>query len=121
MSTLLKIYFFIFLIVVAATASVVFASSQGQITGLQGGEGSSEISGWVVSNVHYQLAENDPTKVMGVQVELSGPAGMVQVKGSSDQENFAVCQNITGNIWLCNFFSPLSLSEMDQLRVIALN
>lgn len=60
-----------------------------------GGERISPISGWTVSNMHYQLGQ-DPSKISAVEFDLESAAAQVQVSLNSSGAAFYSCQNISG-------------------------
>ncbi|MFT3891077.1 MAG: hypothetical protein QM730_05540 [Anaerolineales bacterium] len=95
--------------------TVAFASSQSDQQ--MGGEGMSSISGWDVSGVHYLLA-NDPSKLAGVEFDLSGPANTVKVHVSA-ASMFWTCRNTGRYHWVCDANATVSISEMNELKVIA--
>ena len=81
------------------------------------GEGAVPISGWVVSNVNYQLS--DMAGVRSVTFDLDAPAKKVLVKLTSNSTEFTACTNIGGYHWQCNFAASTTISSMDEFRVIA--
>lgn len=84
------------------------------------GEGATTISGWQVSNIHYELA-NDPSLVQGVTLDLDAPADLVKVSLDSTTGNFASCTNVSEYHWQCTFSVGVRISNMNELRVVALN
>ncbi len=82
------------------------------------GEGASAISGWLVSNLNYQLS-NDPSFVNAVSFDLDGAAGTVFVKLNSNSATYAACANVYRYHWQCDFSSGIRLSDMNEFRVIA--
>jgi hypothetical protein len=97
----------------------VYALAASETTGLPtGGEGVSPISGWTVSNVHYQLGQ-DPSKISAVEFDLDSSAAQVQVSLNSSSAVFYVCQNTSDTHWFCNTYSQVSVAEADELRAIA--
>ena len=81
------------------------------------GEGAAQISGWNVSNVHYQLSD-DPSFVNGVAFDLDAPAGRVAVKLIAGATTYYPCTNPATYHWECSV-QGVKLSSMDELRVIA--
>jgi hypothetical protein len=97
----------------------VYAFAASETNGSQtGGEGTSPISGWTVSNVHYQLGQ-DPSKISAVEFDLDRAATQVQVSLTSSSAAFYSCENVSGTHWLCNTHSQVSIAGADELRVIA--
>jgi hypothetical protein len=107
--------FFVLLIVVIITfTTYAFASSQ---TGAgAGGEGVNAVSGYVVSGVHYQLT--DSAALSAVEFDLNAPAQLVKASLNSSN-GFFNCHNSAGYHWVCNINEPMSVSEMNELKVVA--
>jgi hypothetical protein len=103
--------------VIAFYSVYAFAASEtaGHPTG---GEGTSLISGWMVSNVHYQLGQ-DASKISAVEFDLDRAATQVQVSLNSSSAAFYSCVNVSGTHWFCNTFSQVGIAGADELRVIA--
>lgn len=101
---------------VISTITYAFASSN---TGNfdPAGHGAEVISGYVVTNVAYELG-NDPSKIASVSFTLSAPATNVQIRLSNVQTNWYNCTNISSNDWTCNANNS-SLSSANELQVIA--
>jgi hypothetical protein len=78
----------------------------------------SPVSGWTVSNVHYQLA-NDPSTLAGVEFDLDGPTGVVRASVDSSGARFFDCRNTGAYHWVCDINSSIQVSELDELRVVA--
>jgi hypothetical protein len=97
----------------------VYAFAASETIGPQtGGEGISPISGWTVSNLHYQLGQ-DPSTISAVEFDLDSSAAQVQVSLNSSDVAFYSCENVSSTHWLCNTDSQVSVAGADQLRVIA--
>ncbi len=116
MYNLIKLFAFALILGVALFSVPAFASSH---SGVEiSGEGVSQISGWVVSNVSYQLAEN-PSQVKSVSFDLNAPAGYVSVKMVSNSMDFSTCSNRGGYHWQCDLHANVTISSMDEFRVVA--
>jgi len=115
----LKANLFVFVLIFAAvsTATYVFASS---ITGnsSHAGEGSSAISGYIISNITYQQG-SDPSQIASTSLTLNASAAKVQIKLSDIQTDWYDCVNVGGNNWTCNTNNHTILSA-NNLQVIAL-
>ena len=96
----------------------VYAFASSSLEGKASGEGASTISGWEVSNVRYQLS-SDPSLVKGVSFDLDAPASSASVKLISMSSNYISCTNVNSKHLQCDFSSGVSISNMDELRVIA--
>lgn len=116
MNKLIRFQFVALLIVVVAFTTFAFASSQTDQP--SGGEGVSTVSGWEVTTVHYLLAE-DASMLAAVEFDLNGPADMVKASVSSPNGVFFNCQNTHGHHWACNINSIVSVSDLNELKVIA--
>lgn len=116
MRTLIKLFAFASFIGAAVFPIYAFASTDAGIKAY--GEGTSTISGWTTSNIHYQLADN-PSFVNGVSFDLDGPAGTVSVKLSSTSPDYTSCTNVQSYHWECQFASGIRISGMDEFRVVA--
>lgn len=81
------------------------------------GESAVPISGWVISNVNYQLS--DTAVVSSVAFDLDAPAKQVMVKLNSNSTEFTACKNVSGYRWQCNSHAGIAVSSMDEFRVIA--
>jgi hypothetical protein len=103
--------------VIAVYAAYAFASSEtGQIPA--GGEAASPISGWTVSNVHYQLAE-DASRIAAVEFDLDASAKTVQVSLDSSKALFFSCANLSQTHWICHVGSQVSVAAANEFRVVA--
>ncbi len=116
MKTVIKLFTFVILIGAVLFPIYAFASSQSEAK--VSGEGAGTISGWTTSNIHYQLSD-DPAFVKSVGFDLDAPAGTVSVKLSSQSTVYANCTNLNAYHWQCDFPSGVSLTSLDELRVIA--
>jgi len=116
MKSLFKLY--VTCIVIGIVAFPVYAFASSNSGPAASGEGASTISGWVVSNLSYQLA-NDPSFVSGVSFDLDGTAGTVSVKLNSSGASYTACTNTYEYHWQCDLSSGMRLSDMSEFRVIA--
>jgi len=116
MKSLFKLY--VICIVIGIVAFPVYAFASSNSGPAASGEGAATISGWVVSNLSYQLA-NDPSFVSGVSLDLDGAASTVSVKLNSSGAIYTTCSNTYEYHWQCDFSSGAKLSEMNEFRVIA--
>ena len=105
-------------ILVLGLITYAFAASSSQVSSV-GGEGATSVSGWVVSEIRYQLAK-DPAQLTGVEFDLNGQAGTVKVKLVSTDSTYYSCVSQQGSRWVCE--TPgLTVAAIDELRVIALD
>lgn len=96
----------------------VYAFASSNSGGEMSGEGATTISGWQISNIHYELAD-DPTLINSVSLDLDAPADTVKVSLNSKTNDFATCTNVGAYHWQCSFLTGVKVSNMDQIRVIA--
>ncbi len=116
MITGLRLVFFILMMAVIGSATYAFASSDAMVVPARG-EGAGGISGWVISNVHYQLSEN-AVEISGLEFDLDRPARMVRVKAVSGEKDFYACNHQGNNHWFCAI-QATPISKMDELRIVA--
>jgi len=115
---MLKIFRFAFLwffVVIIGCTTYAYASS---VIPPRQGEGASPISGYVVTNVKYRPAI-DPSKIDLVEFDLDEPAMMVKIKLVSTDAEFHACINVGARLWRCELNPAVSVSSIDELRVIA--
>jgi hypothetical protein len=118
-SNLIKGFLLILVVSIITSVSFIFASSN---TGLnnKGGEGTGSISGYVVSNIEYELGVN-PEILQEVKFTLDSPATTVRVNLVSSTSNYYPCTTVSGNQWSCLLTSlPVAVKDTDALRVIAI-
>ena len=116
MKSLNALYTICILIVILAFSFHAFASTNSGAKA--SGEGAGAISGWVISNTNYQLS-NDPSLIQSVNFDLNAAAIAVSVKLESGNTIFTACTNSYEYHWQCDFPGGVSVSGMDELRVIA--
>lgn len=81
------------------------------------GYGKGDISGYVVTNVGYNLG-SDPSGIASISLTLSAPATKVNIRLSAAQSSWYDCVNVNANNWTCNTENT-SLKSADQLQVSA--
>ena len=108
----------ILIITMLISLFVIYASASSSLNNqISTGEGGEVISGWRVSNVSYELA-NDPHKVGSIAFDLDSPAHRVYVAFNGQQARAYPCTLQFGNHWQCHLFD-VKIAEIDQLNVIA--
>ena len=117
MSKLYRILLIVFLVFVPIIAIDAQASS-GTNQVPKRGEGVGKISGYDISNIHYQLAE-DPSYINAVELDLDGPAREVMIGFDSASDQMFTCFNGGQQHWFCKV-NDVKLSLIDTLRVIAI-
>ena len=86
------------------------------------GDGSAVISGYAVTNIHYNLNTTDPASIdsMTFTVAPAIPAGgAVHVKLIATGTTYTSCAVAGGTNVTCTFAGGVSVLNADQLRVIA--
>lgn len=116
MHKLFRIQLIVLLVSIILFATYAFASSEANGSP-RGGEGADRISGWNISNIHYQLAE-DPTHIGAVEFDMDGPANQVMIGFNTDSDRAFSCFNVSGYHWLCQV-DGVEVTWVTSLRVIA--
>ena len=109
---------------IALFVSVIFfatyaVASSDTNSSLKRGEGAAPVSGWNISNVHYQLAGNS-SGLSGVEFDLDGPASQVAVGFDSASDRAFSCYNVDGFHWFCDV-DGVEVVRLNTLHVIAAN
>jgi hypothetical protein len=107
------------IIAILATAAYGFAASNTFSGGkTRAGDGETEISGYQVSNIHYNL-NSDPTLIDSVQFELNAPATTVKISLDQSGSWISTCSNGgSGNTWTCPTTGE-TVAGASYLRVVA--
>jgi hypothetical protein len=106
------------LVAVVATAGYAYASSiLGSDSGQ--GDGAGAISGYTVSNVHYTLGANDPTRVTTVSFSLAGADEPASVKAALGGDWLACASAATAHNWSCAVPGGMAVASVTDLRVVA--
>ena len=114
----IKWLFLIIGVVIISTISFA-ATASNTVPGTKAGEGSSAISGYVVSSVQYVLNATDPSNLDSVKFALDSTATTVKVRLVSSTSNFYACTYAT-SIWTCPTTSPqVTVLAANELQVIA--
>jgi hypothetical protein len=102
-----------------AVAAYAFTASN-TVPDTLAGDGSGDITGYAVSNVHYVLASN-PANVDYWTFDLNDAAGTVQSKVVSASASYVSCANSGGMSWRCDPAAGVEPTVLaaDELRVIA--
>jgi len=107
----------------AIVVGVVAASTAGNtVPETRAGAGQGEVTGYEVSSVHYELSQDDPSRVNSITFGVDTappPNSTVRVKGSEDADTWYDCE-FTGTTVTCNTSSPaLALDDVTSLVVVA--
>jgi len=116
MYKLIKVQIYFMVAFIAFYATYAYASSNARLE--SGGEGTSAISGWTISNVHYGLAENSPN-IASVEFDLDKPASMVRAGFNSLDTAVSNCENPSGTHWVCKFELQMPILAAAELRIVS--
>ena len=104
----------------AVLAITAFASADPGLVAI-GGEGAGSISGYVVSDIHYQLEEANPGLICAVSFEVLVADGQPQPTSVGialgPGEPASTCWATDGDKWTCPVSFPVA--EASALRVVA--
>lgn len=115
----MKYIVIVLVVIVIALSAYAFAAAN-TVPATKAGAGSGVISGYVVSNVVYNLNATDPTVLDSVDLSLDAAAVNVKIKLVAAGSTWYNCTVVSGNDWTCDTSSPaLSVSTMDELEVVA--
>lgn len=117
----LKFAFALLALMVLMVAVYGFAASNTVGTSAAG-DGSAAISGYTVTNIHYNLNATDPSQITSMTFTIAPaiPAGgAVHVKLISTGTTYTSCTVASGTNVTCTFAGGVSVLSADQLRVIA--
>jgi len=110
---------FAILILAGSTFAVVaFASSETHLA-LIGGEGVNVISGYEITDVHYQSG-NDASQIDSVSFTSNTTATLVKIKLVSTQSKWYDCHSPNGINWMCDT-SGATIQSANELTVVASN
>lgn len=109
---------FVLAIVTGIALFPVYAFASSNTGPKASGEGAGPVSGWVVSNVKYRLADN-PSLINSVSLDLNGTASTVMARLSTSSATYTTCTNVYEYHWQCDFLGTVRLADMDEFRVVA--
>lgn len=104
----------IFLLTLFFSVSAASSSSNA----VRYGEGTSMISGWTISNIHYRYA-GQADLLAAVEFDLDSPAEAVRVRLTGESGPFFPCYSVGGNHWICETGTGLPISAMKALQIVA--
>jgi hypothetical protein len=106
------------LVAIVATASYAFASSNlGPGSGQ--GDGAAAISGYIVGDVHYTLAADDPTQMIAVSFSLTGADEPQTVKAALGSGWLECLPSTAAQQWSCAVPGGVAVAAVTALRVVA--
>jgi archaellin len=102
---------------IVAMSAFGFAASN-TVPGTNAGQGSSGVSGFVISNVNYSYSGPD---ISNVSFDISPAAGSVSVKLVAADTTFSTCTlNVAGDHASCGI-TGVTVLEADELNVVAVD
>jgi hypothetical protein len=111
----------IMLVLILAAAAFAFAAAN-VVPETGAGDGSGTISGYTVSNIHYNLNAGNPANIDSVQFTLAPTAGAqaptsvrVQLNGAG---SWYTC-NLAAGTWTCPLGAGFTVLSATNLRVVA--
>ena len=106
----------VLLLLFVGTAAYAFTASN-TVPPTRAGDGSNTISGYIVSNVDYNLEAANPANIDSLEFDLDAAAGTVKAKVLSS----AAYTDCTGGPthFTCDFSPNPTVLSADQLSVIA--
>ena len=111
---------FVSLIVILFLASIAYAyTASNTVPTNRAGYGSATISGYVVENVSYNLSTSDPRNIDSVSLSLDAAASTVKIKLVSTGATYYDCTNTAGYNWSCDVGGAVTITEANELQVIA--
>jgi hypothetical protein len=116
-SRAIKIFVIALMAFVFATVATAFAASNTVPTS-SAGEGAGTVSGYTVTNVHYELNASNPASIDYVSFTLNASATTVKIKLVAAGSTYYSCTNTSGNSWQCTT-AGATVQPADELRVIA--
>ncbi len=116
------------IIAIMATAAYGFAAGNTVADGGKAGDGSGDISGFTVSNIHYTMDTGNPALITGVSFSLDSKATTATVKFAGADNNFGTaysCDAVGGapaKDWTCDVSDgALTVLSVEHLDVAAVN
>ncbi|MCS6994984.1 MAG: hypothetical protein N2117_11495 [Anaerolineales bacterium] len=117
----LKFAFALLALMVLMVAVYGFAASN-TVGSSAAGDGAAAISGYTITNIHYNLNATNPATIDSMTFNISPavPAGgAVHVKLISTGTTYTSCTVTGGTNVTCTFAGGVSVLNADELRVIA--
>ena len=117
MTRILKSLIFMTVLFFVAVYSVSAQASSGTWEAPLRGEGAATISGYTITNLHFQLGQ-DTGLLGGVEFDLDAPADQVQVSFDPYPGQPFSCRNQAGNHWVCEL-GQVQLREVEGIHISA--
>jgi len=117
MTRILKPLIFMTVLLFAAVYSVSAQASSDTWEAPKRGEGAATISGYTITNLHFQLGQ-DPALLGGVEFDLDAPADQVQVSFDSAPGQPFSCRNESRNHRVCEL-GQVQLREVEGIHISA--
>jgi hypothetical protein len=110
-------FFWGLLFTIALYATDAYASSETNQYPNRG-EGAAGISGYVVSNLHFRLAE-DPSYLNAVELDLDSPASQVVIEFDTASKQSFTCHNVDRQHWICEV-ENVEIAEINLIQVVSI-
>jgi len=117
MFKLLRLQMIVLLASIMFFVTYAFASSDTNCFP-KSGESAAQISGWNITNAHYQLSDYDH-ELRVVVFDLDGPASQVFIRFDSASDRAFSCYNVDSFHCSCKV-EGVKLADINSLRVIAI-
>jgi hypothetical protein len=108
---------FIFICLISVITSTRLAWADQSDMQIPGGQGTGQLSGVTVTNVHYLTNPGDPTQIEAVEFDTDIFQGTVEVKLVSTSTDYFRCVKSSAQHWICSL-SDTSVASVDELRVV---
>ncbi|MCO5201735.1 MAG: hypothetical protein M9925_08565 [Chloroflexi bacterium] len=101
---------------IVAVSALGFAANN-TVPASKAGDGVGAITGYTVSNIHYELDSSNPAEIDEVHFSLDAAANTVRV--AVNGTNSSSCTNTIANDWECLMPSGVGVNAANELRVVA--
>ena len=106
------------LIIMVSVVSMKYAFSAQAYSPATNGEGTSQVSGIVIANIHYSLLASDPSRIAAVEFDVEGFQGNIKIQFDPNAGNLFSCNRISSSRWVCDVQNT-SIADVNSLRVVA--
>ena len=115
-------FFIVLLVLIFAMAAFAFAASN-TVPVSYAGEGVSVTSGYIVTNVAYNLNGTNPANIDSVTFTLNAAASSVEIRLVTPAGTYYSCTNTSGFNWSCDttVTTQATVAAANELRVIAVD
>jgi hypothetical protein len=114
--------FIIIVVIALALSGFTYAFAEANtVPATFAGDGAEDISGYIISGVHYTLDVGNPALINAVIFTLDNAATTVRVKLVQAGTTYYTCTVAGGTSVSCNIGGAVTVLAADELRVIATN